>query len=61
MEQQQYINLEPNWAQLRRWAIAGRKAVPRSKDREPYDLILAECAKAKAAGRPDTDWGEEDG
>lgn len=50
------LDLEPNWAGLRRWALAGLRATPNEK---ALKMVLAECEKAKAAGRPDTDWEDE--
>ena len=51
------INLEPNWAGLRLWALNGQKSpnlTPR--ERKAFRDILRECEIAKTANRPSAKW-----
>jgi hypothetical protein len=57
----EYIDMEPNWAGLRRWALNGSATTTHSpQQRRVFRQILIECDKAQQAGRPYTNWSDSD-
>jgi hypothetical protein len=56
-ETREYIDCEPCWDGLRKWALHGLQCTENTADeRSAFDTVLNACDEARRAGRPQATW-----